>query len=198
MGKRILYIFIGISCVTGSLLLFFSRNSKSLPIYCAFCDNDILNRQKFYEDDLVFALYTHKPILPGHCLIIPKRQVERFEELTDQELTQMGRVIKKVNQAAQQLFKTSSYLLLQKNGPEAGQSIPHVHFHYIPKKEGDRSSIKFLFKMYMANFFKPISADEMQCVVKEMRKAMEEGETQEKKTSISNDPIPNSLQRSKF
>jgi histidine triad (HIT) family protein len=129
--------------------------------YCPFCDSNVLNQQTFYEDDLVLALYTHKPIFPGHCLIIPKRHVERFEELTSEEITQIGEMIKKVNQAVEKVFDTSSYLLLQKNGSEVGQSVPHVHFHYIPRKANDSSTLKFLIKMYIANIKGPISPDEM-------------------------------------
>lgn len=139
---------------------------------CAFCDIDVLNRQKFYEDDLVVAMYTHKPVLPGHCLIIPKRHVERFELLTDEEVTQMGRVIKIVNEAASKVFNTSAYLILQKNGAEVGQTVPHVHFHYIPRKEGDDSTLKFLAKMYITNLQKPISPQEMEQVVVEMKQAI--------------------------
>ncbi len=144
--------------------------------YCAFCDQEVLNRQTFYEDHLVRALYTHKPVLPGHCLVIPMRHVERFEELTDAEIVQMSRVIRKVNRAAILVFKTSSYLLLQKNGPEAGQTVFHAHFHYMPRETGDKSVLKFLAKMLIAPLWKPLPETEMQRVVAEMKAAMEESE----------------------
>lgn len=140
--------------------------------YCAFCDEAVLNYQKFYEDELVLALYTHKPVLPGHCLIIPKRHVERFDQLTDEEILQIGQVIKKVNVAAQKVFGTSAYLLHQKNGVEAGQTVFHVHFHYIPKKAGDTSTIKFLLKAYIANSRSPISKEEMEKMVQQMQSAL--------------------------
>ncbi len=118
------------------------------------------------------ALYTHKPVLPGHCLIISKRHVERFEMLTDEEVMQIGKVIKKVNQAASRVFGTSSYLLLQKNGVEVGQSVPHVHIHYVPRKEGDASTIQFIMKMYMANVKPPIARDEMDKIVKQLKHSL--------------------------
>jgi diadenosine tetraphosphate (Ap4A) HIT family hydrolase len=71
----------------------FADKEESAP--CAFCNPAILDYQQFYEDDLVIALYTHKPVMPGHCLIIPKRHVERFEMLSDEESLQIFRVIKK-------------------------------------------------------------------------------------------------------
>lgn len=162
--------------VIAGLVLFFGTRFAA-PSFaeddCPFCDPKVLDHQKFYEDELVIVLYTHKPILPGHSLIIPKRHVERFENLSEAEITQIGRVIKKVNKAAETVFGTSSYLLLQKNGKEVGQTVPHVHFHYIPRQSGDNSTIGFLIKMYLANFGSPIDPTEMQQIVEKMKMAMD-------------------------
>ena len=174
MRKKVLYILIGVGCLASGLHFYTSKSSTELSSngYCAFCDPAILSRQTFYEDDLVLALYTHKPILPGHCLIIPKRHVERFEGLTDAEVVEVGHVIKKVNLAVMEVFKTTSYLLLQKNGREVGQTVPHVHFHYIPRKAGDDSTLTFLARMYIANIEQPIPAAEMQKIVEELKQAI--------------------------
>lgn len=141
---------------------------------CAFCNPQVLEAQVFYKQTLTEALYSYKPVFPGHCLIIPKRHVERFEELTDDEILQIGQVIKKVNRAVQAVFQTSAYLLLQKNGKEVGQTVPHVHFHYIPRKKGDDSSLKFIYKMYLANFLAPISVSEMEEKLALLKSAMED------------------------
>lgn len=146
--------------------------SSYLSSYCAFCDRAVLDRQKFYEDDFVLALYTHKPILPGHCLVISKRHVERFEQLADEEIIRIGQVIKMVHRAASRSFGTSSYLLLQKNGQEVGQMVPHVHFHYVPRQAGDSSSLLFVLKMYLANLKSPISSEEMQEQVEKLKSAI--------------------------
>lgn len=139
---------------------------------CAFCNKEVLEQQAFYEDDLVLALYTHKPVLPPHFLVIPKRHVNRFEMLSDDEISQMGKIIKKVHKAASSVFGTSSYLLLQKNGSEVGQTVPHVHFHYIAREEGDDSALKFFYKMYSAAFWPPISKEQTRDVVEKMKSAM--------------------------
>lgn len=174
MFKKLIISAIALIIVLGSFYFFLIKPiyHSSLDEACAFCDPAVLKRQTFYEDDLVIALYTHKPIYPGHSLIIPKRHVERFEGLTDAEITQIGRVIKKVNQAVMKVFGTSSYLLLQKNGAEVGQTVPHVHFHYVPRKAGDDSTIQFLANMYIANLKPPISQDEMRDVVDKLKKEM--------------------------
>lgn len=175
MNKKLLFATLFIAGSLSGYFYYQTKNSIN-PLtsgYCAFDDPKVLDLQTFYEDDLVLALYTHRPILPGHCLIIPKRHVERFEMLTDEEILQIGRAIKKVDQAAAKVFQTSSYLLLQKNGLEVGQTVPHVHFHYIPRKTGDDSTYKFLVNMLLVNIFSPISSEEMQKIVGEMKEVVE-------------------------
>jgi diadenosine tetraphosphate (Ap4A) HIT family hydrolase len=171
MLKKSLYILLGL-LVFSMGLYYLTPSAKLSRDYCAFCDPKIIEAQKFYEDDTIVALYTHKPVMPGHCLIIPKRHSERFEQITDQESLSISRAIKKIDQAAVKVFNTSSYLLLQKNGAEAGQTTPHVHFHYMPKQAGDNSSLKFLLKMYMANLKKPMAPSEMKEVCEKMKEAI--------------------------
>lgn len=174
MNRKYTYLFI-LCFVIVSWFFFTKQKSISMNLKdCAFCNQSILQRQTFYEDDLVRALYTHKPIFPGHCLIIPKRCVNRFEELSEQEIVQIKRVTDRVDQAAQKVFNTCSYLFLQKNGIEVGQTEPHVHFHYIPRKEGDSSAIVFMVRMLFFSAIGPISEEEMQVVVAKMRKQMSE------------------------
>lgn len=138
---------------------------------CPFCDPTVLQSHVFYEDELVLALYNHKPIFPGHSLIIPKRHVERFEKLTEEEITQIGRTIKRVNLLISQIFHTSTYLLAEKNGKEVGQSVPHIHFHYIPRKSGDDSILYFLWRSYAAYLGKPLSPIQMKEIVNQLKQA---------------------------
>ncbi len=140
---------------------------------CPFCNQNILDYQKFYEDELVVALFTHKPVFAGHSLIIPKRHVEYFDMLSDEEIMHIGRVIKKVNKAAMEVFGNSAYLILQKNGREVGQTVPHVHFHYIPRNAGDDSTIAFFIRMYIANFKSPMESAQMQSQVEKMQIVMQ-------------------------
>ncbi len=162
-------------CLTIGLYFFAIKAFSPQPPlnYCAFCDPKVLDGQTFYEDDLIIALCTHRPVFPGHSLIIPKRHVERFEGLSDEEISRIGKVIKKVNDATVNIFHTSAYLLLQKNGHEVGQTVPHVHFHYIPRKAEDSSVIKFLANMFLANAKPPLSAAESRKTANTMKQAIE-------------------------
>lgn len=178
MLKKLAYLLLFLVCLVGGAYFFLSGPSALNRSYCAFCDPKVLEGQTFYEDDLVLALYTHKPVFPGHCLVIPKRHVERFEMLTDQEITEIGRTIKKVNTAVVEVFDTSPYLLLQKNGWEVGQTVPHVHFHYIPRKAGDNSIWLFVWKMYIANLKPPIDPARMEEIVSRLKEAIAHEPTQ--------------------
>jgi histidine triad (HIT) family protein len=170
MCMRLRYILGPLLVLTGVVYLFdFTSTFRGEGSNCAFCNQQILEKQKFFEDDLVYALYTHKPIFPGHCLILPKRHVVRFESLSNEEIERIGQVIKEVNSAVQIVYRTEPYLLLEKNGYEVGQSVPHVHFHYIPRVSGDQSLLKLLFRMAFLNLLPPISDNEMEKNVKALR-----------------------------
>ncbi len=173
MRKKLIWMIPVFVCLSGGA--YFLTRPNSVPLSsrdCAFCKKEVLDAQKFYENDLVYALYTHRPIMEGHCLVIPKRHVERFEMLSREEADQISEVIKKVNRAAEKVFGTSSYLLLQKNGVESGQVVPHVHFHYVPRKEGDTSALKFIFKMFIVNILPPMSHLELERFTEKMKEEM--------------------------
>lgn len=157
MRKKLLYSFLLISILLGSFALFPKTHTNS----CAFCNPSVISSQLLYEGTFTYALYTHRPIVPGHCLILPKRHVERFENLSDEECLELTQVIKKIHQAVSHAYQTSGYLLVEKNGPEAFQSVPHVHFHYIPRKKEDSSSLLLLFKTLFSAIKNPISPTEM-------------------------------------
>jgi diadenosine tetraphosphate (Ap4A) HIT family hydrolase len=63
---------------------------------------------------------------------------------------------------------------LQKNGQEVGQTVPHVHFHYIPRMKGDDSTITFLFRMFFINWLGPVSQEELDEKIFILKRAMEE------------------------
>ncbi|HSX38616.1 MAG TPA: HIT family protein [Chlamydiales bacterium] len=128
---------------------------------CAFCDPDILSRQIIYHDDQCSAILDYKPAVQGHMLIIPNRHVERFEDLTTKELIAIHSMIGKVNLAEQKIFGATGYLLMQKNGKEAGQSVPHVHFHYFPRNI-HQSQLWLALWIFIAHWQKPLSLEKME------------------------------------
>lgn len=173
MRKKLLYSFLIVALCLG--WYFYPKNTTPLEEReCVFCNRRILDYQKVYEDDLALVLYTHKPITPCHFLIIPKRHITRFEELSEKEISKVFEVIKKADIAASKVFNTSSYLLLQKNGLEIGQTVPHVHFHYIARKTGENSSLSLISKMLFEPFRKPISSKKMEEITQTMQSQMQD------------------------
>jgi len=169
--KKILVIFLVLFALFFGLYSYSAAGQRAPLGYCAFCDRQVLDVQKFYEDDLVIALCTHKPIVSGHSLIIPKRHCRRFEELTDAETACICEVIKKVHGAV--LGGRSPYLLFQKNGKKAGQSVPHVHFHYVPVGEENSGLFKFFFRYLLTGLRGPLAQEEMQEDVSRFGAAMQ-------------------------
>jgi len=88
---------------------------------------------KIYEDEHVFAFLDIGPLTAGHTLLIPKLPVERLEQLPDDAAAALGRALPKLGRAVLQATGVRDYHVVQKNGSLAGQVVPHVHFHIIPK-----------------------------------------------------------------
>lgn len=159
MKKKILIfsLFIVLFCVVG---FFFKSFHIKESTYCSFCDRKIIDYQKYFEDEDVIGLYSHRPLLKGHCLILPKRHIERFENLTEKELLKINQLINKTHSAVQKIIDVKSYMILQKNGKEVGQTVPHLHFHYIPNKKNG-SNFSFLLRFLFYPFKLKINENQM-------------------------------------
>lgn len=73
----------------------------------------------------------------GHCLIISRRVVPRFVDLTPDEVTDLWNTARVIAIPLQNFFKGEALNLAIQDGPAAGQSVPHVHVHVVPRKKGD-------------------------------------------------------------
>ncbi|XP_060205503.1 bifunctional bis(5'-adenosyl)-triphosphatase/adenylylsulfatase FHIT-like [Lycium barbarum] len=95
------------------------------------------NKQVFYSTHLSYALVNLRPLLPGHVLVCPRREVQRFAELTADETSDLWLTAQKVGKQLESYHKASSLTFAIQDGPQAGQTVPHVHIHIIPCKSGD-------------------------------------------------------------
>lgn len=93
--------------------------------------------QRVFENEHVLAFLDIRPLADGHTLIVPKRTVERLEDLTPEEAAQLGRVLPMIARKVVAATGAEAYNVLQNNGVIAGQEVPHVHFHIIPRRAGD-------------------------------------------------------------
>ncbi len=92
---------------------------------------------KVYEDELIFAFLDIFPASPGHTLIIPKKRYEFLHEVPDETAAAIGRVLPRLAKAVIKVTGAEAYNIIANNGVPAGQVVPHVHFHIIPKFSKD-------------------------------------------------------------
>lgn len=89
------------------------------------------------SNELAFAFPTNIPITPGHVLICPKRVVRTVYELTTEEISKMFELMRTLRGAIQTTFGVTGFNYAWNEGGAAGQSVPHVHIHMVPRKDGD-------------------------------------------------------------
>tara|TARA_Y100000588_G_scaffold193877_1_gene207987 strand:+ start:3080 stop:3505 length:426 start_codon:yes stop_codon:yes gene_type:complete len=100
---------------------------------------------KVYEDELVFAFLDINPFSSGHTLVVPKEPARTLDELSEESAEALGRVLPRISKAVLEATGANEFNVLQNNGPNAFQSVFHVHFHIIPKFE-DGSGLSWPFK----------------------------------------------------
>ena len=96
---------------------------------------------RVYEDERVLAFLDIGPLSPGHTLVIPKERAARLHELSDESAAALGRVLPRLCRAVIAATGAADYNVLQNNGAAAHQAVDHVHFHIIPKLDGEGLSV---------------------------------------------------------
>lgn len=92
---------------------------------------------KVYEDEQVLAFMDLFPQAPGHVLIVPREPARNLLELTDGALQGAMLRVKWIAKAVKKALAPDGIIMTQFSGAPAGQSVFHVHFHIIPRREGD-------------------------------------------------------------
>jgi len=99
---------------------------------CPFCNPDVVAKQFVHETEKTVTLYCLTPATKGNLLVIPKRHIERFEDLSAEEMLEIQSEIRLFSSVFKDLYGISDYVIVEKNGSMAGQSVAHIHFHLIP------------------------------------------------------------------
>lgn len=82
---------------------------------------------KVYEDDLTIVFMDINPVQTGHCLVVPKIQVDHFDDLDSDHYTALWETVKKIAKAQKKAFQT------KRVGVQVvGLDVPHAHVHLIP------------------------------------------------------------------
>ena len=94
---------------------------------------------KVYEDVKTLAFMDIMPATEGHTLVIPKEPAETIFDLSPDGAADLIKTTKRVAQAVKSAFDCPGVMLAQLNGSAAGQSVPHIHFHVLPRSQANFS-----------------------------------------------------------
>ena len=85
-----------------------------------------------HEDEHTLAFHDIDPRAPVHVLIIPRRHIEAVNHIQDDDVEVMGRLFHVARRLARELgIADSGYRMVVNNGPDAGQSVDHIHMHLL-------------------------------------------------------------------
>jgi len=87
-----------------------------------------------WEDDDTIAFHDVNPQAPVHVLIVPKRVVPRLTEATEDDRALLGKLLLVARDIAKRLDLSSGYRVVINSGPDAGESVPHLHVHLLGKR----------------------------------------------------------------
>ena len=105
-------------------------------IFCKIIAGEIPS-YKVYEDEQVLAFLDINPVNPGHTLVVPKKHLANIEEADEETLCRIMRIVKKVGESLKKKLGAPGYNVQENNDPAAGQVVPHLHFHIVPRLEQD-------------------------------------------------------------
>jgi histidine triad (HIT) family protein len=132
---------------------------------CAFCKivrND--DGLRVFEDEHTIAFLDHRPLFPGHCLLIPRSHFATIQDLPDSLLAPLFANVRMLSAAVELCMHAEGTFIASNN--RVSQSVPHFHVHVVPRTKGDG----------LKGFFWPRrkykSADEIDEVLRALRAAI--------------------------
>lgn len=105
-------------------------------IFCSIVSGDIPSRN-VYEDEDVLAFLDANPLAAGHTLVIPKDHHERMDDLPSDPASDVLDTLYRLVPQVENAVDADGTTIAFNNGPAAGQEVPHIHGHIIPRFEND-------------------------------------------------------------
>ncbi|MEQ1354523.1 MAG: HIT family protein [Candidatus Acidiferrum sp.] len=104
---------------------------------CAFCKivSDPVEANLVFEDDVSLAFLDHRPVFPGHCLLIPKDHHETLADLPDDLIAPLFRNAQLLARAIESVLEAHGTFVAINN--RVSQSVPHLHVHIVPRRRKD-------------------------------------------------------------
>ena len=98
------------------------------------------SKRKIYENSYVFVILDGYPVSQGHSLIITKRHVSNYFDLTLDEKQAIDQALMHMKKELDELYHPDGYNIGINNGEAAGQTVMHLHVHLIPRNQGDMTN----------------------------------------------------------
>ncbi len=104
---------------------------------CKFCAIVTGKEKTFpvYRDDICLAFLDYRPLMLGHVLLVPLAHYETLADVPDEVMAALGPRIKRLSAAVMHAFDAEGSFIALNN--IVSQSLPHVHFHIVPRRKGD-------------------------------------------------------------
>ena len=103
-------------------------------IFCMLANHDIPTNV-VYEDDEIFCFHDMEPQAPVHVLLIPKKHITCLDDVKEEDQELMGYMMYKIHEIAETLGLENGYRVVSNCGPDAGQTVHHLHFHILGGRE---------------------------------------------------------------
>ncbi len=135
---------------------------------CPFCRiiNNNTEAQVLFETERCVAFLDINPINLGHALIVSREHFKDFSELPAETLNDIAHALQVVSNAIIESVKPDGFNIFNNNGPAAGQSVFHFHFHVVPRFEGDGLKVKPKLREYASSGQMSEYADRIRAKIK--------------------------------
>lgn len=105
--------------------------------FCSIVQGEDVSVREIARDDSVVVFFPTEPAVLGHCMVVPRRHVEHFSELTTDEVSRVMSAAQVMAKSLQEACQPDGINIIQSNGEAASQSVPHVHVHVLPRWKDD-------------------------------------------------------------
>lgn len=118
---------------------------------CDFCHRECFEERIYHETNTFYWILGRSPIRPGHTLVIPKRHLARFEELMPEEINELLKEAQQWIPKLLETYKAVGYNMAVNVSKAAGQAVPHLHFHIVPRSNNEGGKLDSVRKIFYRN-----------------------------------------------
>jgi histidine triad (HIT) family protein len=106
-------------------------------VFCKIVNGEIPVEEFLYKDDNFVSFLDANPAVEGHALVVPKKHFDTFLDVEEDFLRGYLKAVQETGKILIQKYGADGFNIILNNGEAAEQVVKHVHFHLVPRKEGD-------------------------------------------------------------